>query len=65
MHTYRSKGVEKLLTTKSGDKIRSICFVKPLMIKNVEDQKDKNFDEKVLSGFIVEIEILRNKAQNS
>lgn len=35
------------------------------MIKNVEDQKDKNFDEKVLSGFIVEIEILRNKAQNS
>lgn len=38
MHSYRMKGVEKILTVNERTKIRSLCHVHPILIKESLEQ---------------------------
>ena len=60
-HHFRDKGVEKILQLNSGDQCRSLCFVKPILMKNVNVENTQIKEETILTGFLVIVEILANK----
>lgn len=61
LHNYRVRGVEKILEINGIQKIRSICWVNPIMIKNVMKEKQTIKDAKILAGFLVSVDIISNK----
>lgn len=63
-HNYRTRGVEKILESSTGNKCRALSFVHPIILKNVAKESVQLYEDRVLSGFLIEIEILPNKYIN-
>ena len=64
-HHFRTKGVEKLLDLRDGSKCRSLCFVQPIMMKNILRENVKFQEDNILTGFLIIVEIIQNKYVSS
>ena len=62
LHDYRTKGIEKIFESAQKKKFRTLNFVYPIMMKNLDPKNDiVLYEEKKLHGFLIIFEILSNR----